>query len=207
VPPLITIDHKLIFSTTAPFLTHYYSVEIYLYEIGLSEAHQSNHNQNFQRLEHLYACLLSAKSYLEAYFLLPTASYSSLSFVTWAQLANTLSVLARLLLVESEGWDLAHAREVADFATVLERLIERFQDASNMGEASRMAAEEEDTFYQYSKMMQWVKSSYELTVSVNSPGQRTNVDLPANEAMTGDFMYLHDVFWQDFVGDWGGTTL
>jgi len=184
---------------------HYYSIEIYLYEVGLSEAHQSSNSQNFQCLEHLYACLLSAKSYLEAYFLVPTASYSSLSFVTWVQLANTLSVLARLLLVDTEGWDLTHAREVAGFATVLEHLIERFQDASNITEASPVAAEEEDTFYQYSKMMQWVKSKYESAISINSP-ERANVDLPASEVITGDFMYLNDAFWQDFVGNWDGTT-
>jgi hypothetical protein len=60
----------LILDITAPFLMHYHSVEIHLYEIGLSKPHNNGTDQGFKRLELLYACLLSAKSFVEAFFLM-----------------------------------------------------------------------------------------------------------------------------------------
>jgi hypothetical protein len=184
---------------------HYHSVEIHLYEIGLSEPPHSGKNPSFRRLELLYACLLSTKSFLEAYFMIPTASYHNLSFVTWIQLSNTLAILCRLLLVNVEGWDLAHARELVDFPATLQHLIEKFKDAKKIADATRTVEEEKDTFYQYTQMMQWVKSNYESRLSSNSMEPQQNEDLAADEAMMGHFLNLDDAFWQDFVGGWGDS--
>lgn len=195
----------LILDTTASFLMHYHSVEIHLYEIGLSGPHHTGNNQSFQRLELLYACLLSAKSYIQAFCQVPTTSYSSLSFVTWIQLSHTLTILCRLLLVNSEGWDVAHAREVVDFPTILQRLIEKFSEAKKITEATQVVDPEMNTFYQYAQMMQWVKSNYESRLYLKPLGSQQSADLWADEAMMGDFLNLDDAFWQDFVGDWGGS--
>jgi hypothetical protein len=184
---------------------HYHSVEIHLFEIGLSKPHHTGTNESFQRLELLYACLLSAKSYIEVFFLVPTASYYSLSLVTWIQLSHTLTILCRLLLVNSEGWDVAHARELLDFAAVLKRLFEKFLEAKKIIEDIRVVDLEKNVFYQYAQMMQWVKSNYESIVSSKSLGSQQSVDFSADETMMGEFLNLDDAFWQDFVGDWGDS--
>jgi hypothetical protein len=195
----------LILDITAPFLMHYHSVEIHLYEIGLSKPHNKGPDQSFQRLELLYACLLSAKSFVKAFFLIPAVSYYSISFVTWIQLSHTLTILCRLLLVNSEGWDIAHAREVVDFPAILQRLTEKFLEAKKITEAIRAIDPEKNTFYQYAQMMQWVKLNYESILSSESLGSQQSVDFSADEAMMGDFLNLDDDFWQDFVGDWGDS--
>jgi len=182
---------------------HYHSVEIYLYEIGLSEPPHSSKNPSFRRLELLYACLISSKSFLEAYFMIPTASYHNLSSITWIQLSNTLAILCRLLLVNVEGWDLSHARELVDFPATLQHLIENFGEAKKIGDASRNIEEEKSTSYQYTQMMHWLKSNYESRLDIKSMESQHIEDFAADETMMGDFLNLDDAFWQDFVGDWG----
>jgi len=195
----------LILDITAPFLMHYHSVEIHLYEIGLSKPHNNGTDQGFKRLELLYACLLSAKSFVEAFFLIPLASYCSLSFVTWIQLSHTLTIICRLLLVNSEGWDIAHAREVVDFPAILQRLAEKFLEAKKITEAIQAIDPEKNTFNQYAQIMQWVKLNYESILSTKSLGSQQSLDFSADEVMMGDFLNPDDAFWQDFVGDWGDS--
>jgi hypothetical protein len=205
--PLAKLKSVILISyTTAPLLMHYHSVEIRLYEIGLSEPPHNTNNPSFRRLDILYACLLSTKSFLEAYFMIPSTSYRNLSFVTWVLLSNTLAILCRLLLVDVEGWDLAHARELVDLPGILQRLIEKFTEAKEIADTTRTIEEEKDIFYQYAQMMLWVKSNYESRLSIKSMESQQSGDLTADEAMMGDFLNIDDAFWQDFVGGWGDPT-
>jgi hypothetical protein len=184
---------------------HYHSAEIRLYEIGLSEPPHTSKNPSFRRLELLYSCLLSTKSLLEAFFMIPSAFYRNLSFITWIHLSDTLAILCRLLLVDVEGWDLAHARELVDFPAILQHLTENFKEAKKIADSTRTVEEEKDTFYQYIQMMQWVKLNYGSRLSTKSMESQQSEGLLGDEAMIGDFLNLDDAFWQDFVGDWGDT--
>jgi hypothetical protein len=100
---------------------HYHSVEISLYEIGLyqSSSPQSTSNLGFQRLEILYMCLQSTKSFFEAFLVVPPTKYSEISFTAFAQLVHSLAVLHKLSLLEDPDWDSEHVRETVSFLNIL----------------------------------------------------------------------------------------
>jgi len=108
-----------------------------------------------------------------------------------SQLSNLAITFVRLLLVNVEGWDLAHARSVIDFRTVLTQLIQNFETAG--GDASV----EENSFLQYARMVQSAKTKFDEVLV----GAQT-----VDQVMGGDGLSADESFWREFIWEWGETV-
>lgn len=117
--------------------SHYYRVEIFLYEISLSDSPQTTKESIFPRIKILYSCLNSAQSFLDSFFSILPEQYPYLTFVTWAQLSNVLVVIERLHLIKLEGWDVSYVQSATNFPAVLERLAHSFEAAGKQGKMRR----------------------------------------------------------------------
>ena len=189
-----------------PFLLHYHGVRISLYEVGLRKLHHGPTHLNFPHLELRYSCLVSIMAYFDAYFLISPDLYFALPSVIWIQLADIITVLARLLLIDADGWDLAHARRMVDLATVLERFERNFEEASAAARKARATDddEEEDMFHAYMVAMRQGRAVYETKVSSQLEGTKHVADTfgQLNNAAPSDFAWDENIFWQVPLGDW-----
>jgi hypothetical protein len=104
---------------------HYYSVEIVLYQVGLSRTAGSLEKQDFKQVELLYACLKATKGLWDTFLSMPTESYLSFSILTWGHLRTAMLSLYQVSVFDDPDWSLAYVRETLDFIWVLDRLIER----------------------------------------------------------------------------------
>jgi hypothetical protein len=188
-----------------PFLLHYHSARISLYEVGLRKPHHAPAHLNFPHVELRYSCLVSIKAYFDTYFLIPPNLYSTLPSVIWIQLADTITILAKLLLIVTEGWDLAHARSVVDLAAVFERLEGNFEGASAAAKRARApdGDEEEDMFRAYAVAMRRERSAYETGLASQLEGSKQTSDPfeKSNNTMPSDFAWDENIFWQEALVD------
>jgi hypothetical protein len=198
-----------------PFFLHYHDARISLYEVGFRKPHHAPAHPNFLHVELRYSCLVSIKAYFDTYFLIPPNLYFALPSVIWIQLADIIAVLARLLLIGTDGWDLAHARSVVNLAAVFERLEGNFEGASEAARRARAPDddEEEDMFRAYAAAMRQGRSPYETKLPPQLEGSNQVADAfeRSNNAMPSDFAWDENIFWQEALVDWSdfrpaGTT-
>jgi hypothetical protein len=189
-----------------PFLLHYHAVRISLYEVGLRKLHHAPAHLNFPNLERRYSCLVSIMAYFDAYFLIPPDLYFTLTSVIWIQLADVIAVLARLLLVGTDGWDPTHAREVGNLAAVFERLEKNFEEASAAARRARAPDddEEEDMFRAYAAAIRRGRSTYETKLASHLDGTKQVADAlgQSDNAVPSNFACDEDFFWQEALVDW-----
>jgi hypothetical protein len=117
--------------TAAGFLSHYYSLEMTLYEIGLLKARlpQTAHSADFQRLEILYACLESVGNFFAKFLEMEPASYWNFSLVHFCQLGYALNMLQRLSSFEDPTWDLRCVTEKVNLAGVVDQICTHLEEA------------------------------------------------------------------------------
>jgi hypothetical protein len=150
-------------------LSQIQSNEIHLFDISLCDwsRHPSPHpttSTTTARIEALHQTLLATAAFLTTFLSLPTSSYSAFPFITWAQTLHAMQVLSKLsLLTDVPGWDLAYVREIMDFSSLLERLMERLEEARCEEEdAQREQGGRVGSRYEvYTERMERVKGWYE----------------------------------------------
>jgi len=170
---------------------HILHAEVLLYEISLAESPLAADNDSSARVGLLYSCLLTCRAFFTAFFEIHPSQYLINLFVMRSQLSNLAITFVRLLLVNVEGWDLAHARSVIDFRTVLTQLIQNFETAG--GDASV----EENSFLQYARMVQSAKTKFDEVLV----GAQT-----VDQVMGGDGLSADESFWREFIWEWGETV-
>lgn len=108
-------------------------------------------------------------------------------------------VLAKLLFVGTDGWDLAHARSVIDLPGVFERLEGNFEGAARLDGDG-----EEDLFRSYAATMKMRRRAYEMKVAAELKELHTEADVVGQpDTETSDFTWDENVFWKGALVDWG----
>ncbi|KAK7720627.1 hypothetical protein SLS57_005406 [Botryosphaeria dothidea] len=115
---------------------HYYSAEVYLYEISLSSLPNTTQYGDFayRRLEMLNGLMQAAKAFMDLYHNHPTASYINVSFIQFSQLTSTIIVLSKLTRLECPGWDLEYAKEFIDFGGQMLKTAALYEEARTISE-------------------------------------------------------------------------
>lgn len=115
---------------------HYYSAEIYLYEISLSSLPGTPQygDYTYRRLEMLNGCMHAAKAYIDVYYQIPTSSLINMPFMHFAQLTSTIIALSKLTRLECPGWDQAYAQEFLDFGGIMLKLSARYEEGRAVAE-------------------------------------------------------------------------
>lgn len=115
---------------------HYYSAEVYLYEISLSPLPNTAQYGDFtyRRLEMLNSCMQAAKSFMRLCHEFPTASYINMSFMQFSQLTSTIIALSKLTRLECPGWDREYAQAFIDFGGLMLKTAVLYEEARAVAE-------------------------------------------------------------------------
>ena len=193
----------------------YFSAEIYLYEIALQDSRWSTptHEYAFRRLDVLYSCLLSTKSFFDTLFTIPGSQFLILPFFDVAPMLHALSVLLKLSLAEIDSWDTAEVRRIVDFSAVLQKVTERFDEVRSTDPQTAHSLQDTSPFSRYVRVLLRVKEWFDAKI-VGKSGQagQPGPDLSSNteqaaagqteELMTfGLFDGLDGAFWPEYMGD------
>lgn len=120
------------------FTLHYNYLLVRLYEPAtfLHEIPEEGGAPSTYRSQCLRSCLFAAKSFFDILFTLPPTGYLYPSINFTEQITFVMVITTRLLLLETQEWDVHFARMTMNFLSVVDRLVQRL-DAS---EAERIRA-------------------------------------------------------------------
>jgi hypothetical protein len=150
-------------------LAHIYSTELTINEIALSKAPIISNSSDFQRLESLYTCLNSAKSWFDVFFTIPPSAYIGFSFSVLSQLVHCLVALYRLSTLDDPAWDKDIIRNTVNLLLILDQV------ANNIGQVTRLAGLDTDStelgvFTKAAKMVESINLGWEGKTSCATTG-------------------------------------
>lgn len=105
---------------------HLLHTEITLYAMALPTPSQVDH----KRLDHLYACLVAVKEFLDVFVAMEPATYACFSTTHLCQTAHTFTTLFRLSVLDCPGWDLVAVRNMVDIVAIADKVSQRTRQAS-----------------------------------------------------------------------------
>jgi hypothetical protein len=82
-----------------------------------------------KRLDHLYACLVAVKEFLDVFVAMEPAIYACFSTTHLCQTAHTLATLFRLSVLDCPGWDLVAVRKMVDIVAIADKVSQRARQA------------------------------------------------------------------------------
>ncbi|CAM1502540.1 Fc.00g045240.m01.CDS01 [Cosmosporella sp. VM-42] len=127
----ISLESGLIQSTL--FRIHLASISIHNTEIALRKspsAEKTPPTSNPARLGLLMTCLQSTKSFFTEWLSLPSNVYHRLPVNVFATVAHAAVILGMLNLFHYDAWDLNYVREVASFPQTMDKLAQKYEEAS-----------------------------------------------------------------------------
>lgn len=119
----------------------------------------------FRRAEMLWTCLHRIKDFCSAWFAIPLETFAVCPFATSSYMMFCLILGTKLLLGESAGdWDSAMARAQLDFADMIQRVSDRFEEADRLvlqrGLRRRYLADGSPAVLKYTFKFRWLKQWY-----------------------------------------------
>jgi hypothetical protein len=177
---------------------------VFLYGIGLQK-HLFPETGPAQRLDLLYACLMSCQTVLNQFVNMPVSAYFGFSLFELAHIGHSCSTLLKLSLVEEPGWDLTHVRQTVNAEYYLDQISSQLIQAGNAIDQiqSRVCSESFPTGC--GRAMLRVKAWYEMKISSEEilqnppvPQDQTNM-IGMGDTLSIDQMMLDDADWVEFV--------
>lgn len=117
--PLDLTDNKIV-------RLHLLHTEITLYAMALPTPFKADH----KRLDHLYACLVAVKEFLDVFIAMDPATYACFSATHLCQTAHTFTALFRLSTLDCPGWDRAAVCNMVDIVAIADKVSQRTRQAS-----------------------------------------------------------------------------
>ena len=109
---------------------HLWSTELTINEIALAQLPISADYSSFKRIETLYACLKSMKSWFELFFNVPLTDYIKFPFSIFSQLVHCLFTLFRLSNLDDPTWDKHSVKDTADLFPIIDQVITNLEQAA-----------------------------------------------------------------------------
>lgn len=127
------------------------------------------------RSQCLFNCLNAANTYFKTLFSLSPEIHLYRTFASAEHIQFVIVLTTRILLLESDGWDLDIARMTLNFPLILDRLISQLKQASEIAKQrvtkfvgdTRADIGDEVTggkFAKYVRKLEWIKSWYSSKV-------------------------------------------
>lgn len=217
-----TIPRNVIFDSSSSdlLLLHYYSAMAYLYEHALYEPIQETHfgQPGFRRMEYLFECLQTIKSFHEVLFMIPSGQYYHMPFIYWAQVTHALITVSKLCFLDAADWNVAYAREESKFSELLGQVSSRLEEArAHQNSEADPVDNAQDVFIGLARRMRTMKSKYDSKVAADlagpTDGPPTTFPVAPNQygdATTMDILcnLEDDAFWQELMGStWNPPTM
>jgi hypothetical protein len=184
------------------------SIEVSLYKIGLSKSPSlaAFSNQDFSRLNYLYACVEAIKSFFDTFLTIPISRFHCIPLHTCMQLTWGMGILQLLTTFEHPDWDLAWVRETISFVGMLHRLAGRYEKAKEELGIDPHTPQGDDIFSQSTHKFRVLAETFENLAKLARDTPRTEPQVPptmTDFAISGDGMDLLDDTWmRDFMGPW-----
>lgn len=112
-----------------------------------------------QRLDALWRCVESIRSYFELYLAIPAQDLMCLPFQVFGQSVQASVTLLRLATLEIDGWDLAALREELCYSTIVGEFTRKFELVESLpidGITIR-----NDSFTKWAAKTRWMKNLYD----------------------------------------------
>lgn len=136
---------------------------------GLAENKSKQQSSELrQRLDAMWRCVESVRSYFELYLAIPPQDFLLLPFQVFGQSVQASVTLLRLATLEIEGWDLAALREELSYSSVIGEITRVFESVETLpvdGIPIR-----NDAFTKWAAKTRWMKSLYDNRYPLNSDG-------------------------------------
>lgn len=170
----------------------------------------------FQRSEALWKGLQAAIDFFDSQLLVPTSELPYMPFTSTGVFAFVIVTTSRLVLLDSSNdWQSAIARKRLDFADIMARLANKFEEGDKYAEAhdrrQRVLDDGTNVFYKYAFKMRWVRKWYLSRVPQDQESLRETEAF--NTAVSDgefnqieDFLY-DDGFWNDLISIHDPTLL
>lgn len=153
------------------FMAHYQIFLLRLYEPVISMKSPSFADSGtlasepFQRSEALWKCLQFGSNFFDHQLSIPVGEIPTLPFTASGLLAFAIVSLSRLMLLESAtDWDPALARNRVDFANLMKKMSEQFDDvervAKDLGRRTRVLDDGSSVYLKYSFKLRWIRHWY-----------------------------------------------
>ena len=183
-------------------LSHLYITELTINEIALSKAPMISNNLGFERLESLYLCLNSIKSWFDIFFNIPLADYIGFSFSVFSQLAHCLVTLYKLSTLDDPAWDKTFVRNTVNLLLILDTLSNKMEEGAKLAYLDTDSVEG-DIFTRSVKMTRAIRLKWEVKLSEpmgDSTSAAQDVDEPIQDSFPMDFS--DDGWLNDLLVSW-----
>lgn len=166
-------------------------------------------SEPFRRAEALWQCLLSVSSYFEQHLNATPEEVTVHPFTVTGTMAFVIVTSSRLVLLESStDWDPSLARKKLDFADLMQRMSDQFENADrvakNTGRRRRIMDDDSSVFMKYAFKLRWIRQWYlsKKPQDEERPveAQPLNLATPNVDMMSQWAEYqFDDNFWQDLM--------
>jgi hypothetical protein len=184
-------------SILALYRIHLSSVSIHNSKIALrssASSESSRPTSSSERLSLLMTCLQSTKKFFADWFSLPSSIYHWLPINVFILVAHAAVVLGILNSFQYDAWDLEYVRQIAPFASTMDRLARKYEAASrevDNGENGGCS-----TFCKEGKKMKRLVDWYEARLS-GLNGQQEQHSGDQEREIGLEFDILNDWYWNE----------
>lgn len=177
-------------------LAHLWSTELTINEIALAQLPIAADHSSFKRIEALYACLKSIKSWFELFFNIPLTDYIKFPFPIFSQLVHCLFTLFRLSTLDDPAWDKQGVKDTADLLPIMDQVVINLDQAA--AEFDTNDSPEGDLFSRAAKKYRSIRLEWETKLR---PEDLTVSTVPS--AQIGSDYALPEDFSMEFPdNDW-----
>jgi hypothetical protein len=183
----------------------YHSCEIFLYDPCLQK-HLFPPSSNSLRLDMLYACLLSAKTFLDLILEQPLSIFFGLSIPSLSQMGHAISTLVKLSFVEEDGWNLANVRDSINLGFYIGQFVASFEKAGALIDKAQSTPCKVSFPTGCSVAMRRVLAACEAKIAgesepVGFQGQPGYSAMDETLSAGAAFERIDDAYWEAIIGD------
>ncbi|KAH8801793.1 hypothetical protein F5884DRAFT_847663 [Xylogone sp. PMI_703] len=183
-------------------LMELYTTELTVYEIGISQDPNIFSGQYNMRIECLYACLNSIKSWIDIFLCIPPEQYVGFSASVYVNLFRCLVDIYRLSSFEHPEWDRRLVKEKLDVLSILEGIEQNFLRVKEAAALTPIGSDDNDIFGVMASKARVIRTWWEATIADISTVEPP--DLASGDNMMGDLYseFLDNEWLRDTLGSW-----
>ncbi|KAG9233293.1 hypothetical protein BJ875DRAFT_50563 [Amylocarpus encephaloides] len=197
-------------------LMAYYSSEVSLYKVGLSQTIETTPSlQSLDRTELLHACHHSIKNFFDFFVAKSLEKYQGLTLINFLHLTRSLIILTMLTSIDHPDWDSRFSRQIIDVPGIIDDVANRFESTKNVAGIDA-DANEDDLWTLSAKKLRFFGAFYRSKMEEKNrnganPAMTSSHQYPAydfnfydtSDLSVGDPTSLLDESWfRDVLGPW-----
>ncbi|KAF2433121.1 hypothetical protein EJ08DRAFT_708529 [Tothia fuscella] len=149
-------------------LTELYTIELSIYEIGLSQTPGVFSDQSSRRMECLWAYFNAIKSWIGVFLSIPPAQYVGFSAPIYSNMTHFFMAVYRLAIFEHPEWDRSLLREHLDISGLLDKAKKNFARVKEEAGLDAGGSRDIDSFTAMATKFEAMKMSWDVISTTTS---------------------------------------